>query len=106
MITTKLVGRDNTIDAVTAGSGATQVPARLASTLRHDLRRLTRRYDLVVLVANVDHVASGEQSILPAPDVVHVARTGRSPLFGLAADVKAMRAASDAQLCREPSVRS
>ncbi len=92
-ITTKIVGRDNAIDVVTAGSGASEVPERLAATLRHDLRRLTRRYDLVVLLADVDHVAGGERSILPAPDVVHVARTGRSPLFELAADVKAMRAA-------------
>ena len=92
-ITTKIVGRANAIDVVTAGSGATEVPGQLAATLRHDLRRLTRRYDLVVLLADVRHVAGGERSILPAPDVVHVARTGRSPLFGLAADVNAMRAA-------------
>ena len=92
-ITTKIVGRANAIDVVTAGSGASEVPVRLAATLRHDLRRLTRRYDLVVLLADVDHAAGGERSILPAPDVVHVARTGRSSLFGLAADVKAMRAA-------------
>lgn len=93
VITTKLIGRSHTIDVVTAGSGATDVPPALASTLRHDLRRLTRRYDLVVLLAEVGHIAGGERSILPAPDVVHVARTGRSSLFGLAADVKAMRAA-------------
>lgn len=92
-ITTKLVGRDNAIDVVTAGSGAVDVPERLAPTLRHDLRRLTRRYDLVVLLADVEHVASGDRSMLPAPDVVYVARTGRSSLFGLAAGVKAMRAA-------------
>lgn len=92
-IVIKLVGRERSIDVVTAGTGATSVPEASAPVLRHDLARLTRRYDLVILVAPVRHVAGGERSILPAPDVVHVARTGKSSLFGLANDVRAMRTA-------------
>ena len=91
-ITTKIVGRSNSIDVVTAGAGAAAIPEQRAPSLRQDLRRLTRRYDLVVLLAPVAHVAGGDRSILPAPDVVHVARASRSALFTLAADVRAMRA--------------
>jgi Mrp family chromosome partitioning ATPase len=93
-ITQALVGRDRTVDVMTTGrTEPATVPGDLVPVVRHDLGRLTRRYDVLILLTGAEHVLAGASSILPAPDVIYVARTGQTRLRQLADHVQGFRAA-------------
>ncbi|WP_284348922.1 hypothetical protein [Roseisolibacter agri] len=60
--------------------------------LRDDLARLSRRYDLTVVSIPPTEVDRGAHSVLVAPDVIVCARTGHTPLTGLAREITRLRA--------------
>ncbi len=77
-----IVGRDRTIDVIPAGRRRTpnEVSAR---TLREAVAHLARRYDTVVVSAPWLREVSLEETVSASPDIVVVARTGRTTAVGL-----------------------
>jgi Mrp family chromosome partitioning ATPase len=77
-----VVGRDRTIDVIPAGRrlGANEVATR---SLRDAVARLTRRYDTVVLSAPWLREVPLDGIVAGIPELVVVARTGRSTALGL-----------------------
>ena len=97
-IVTKGVGRDRSLDVVPAGAwfgeaGAAAPDAMVAETMRRDLARLARRYDLAVLVAPNTLAELGGASPLPSPDVLLCARIAHTRLANLAALARSLRGA-------------
>jgi capsular polysaccharide biosynthesis protein len=75
-------GRDRTIDVVSSGHGTLPLED-LKALFQHDIARLSRRYDAVILVSSPDQVGMGLPTALPIPDVVYCARTGQTPIAEL-----------------------
>lgn len=76
------IGRDRTIDVIASGRGPLPLD-EVASLLRRDAARLSRRYDALVLVSSPDQVAQGLPAALPIPDVIYCARIGQTPIAEL-----------------------
>ncbi|MBV9879250.1 MAG: hypothetical protein JO180_02090 [Gemmatirosa sp.] len=82
------VGRGLAVDVVPAGIAAP--PAATGSafdTLRLDLGRLARRYDFAVLGMPPGDAEADARGLRIAPDVIVCARSGHTPLAGLAREV-------------------
>jgi len=110
-IVTRSVGRDRALDVVPAGAWfggdggdggdrgdggsfpAALPDAMVAETMRRDLARLARRYDLAVLVAPSTLAELGGASPLPSPDVLLCARTAHTRLANLARLARSLRGA-------------
>lgn len=92
-VTPATIGRERALDVIPSGvcgdppSGFDPVPTR------HNLARIARRYDLVVLVMGPRHILEGDGGILPAPDLIYCARIGETTVAGLRADTDALRGA-------------
>ncbi len=71
VVASAMFGRERTVDVVPAGmptlEGRRPEPD---DAFRRDLLRVSRRYDLTVVAAPLEHAARGARSVLPAPDVV------------------------------------
>ena len=91
------VGRDRSLDVIPAGSDPRAAwPAQHGSTLsadslRAELSRLARRYDLLVIAAPAGLAQVGPDSVLPGPDVVLTARIAYTTLTRLTAAATALR---------------
>ena len=88
-----VVGRDRTLDVIPSGiwtAGRAAIAEAAAERVRHDLSRLAFRYDFTVLVADESHAERGSTSVLPAPDVILVARVGHTPIAWIANAVKGL----------------
>lgn len=105
------VGRALTVDLVPAGLAPTPPVVRAPAPpgaqrhdddpvaigtalepLRDDLARLARRYDLTVVSIPPTEVERGAHSVLVGPDVIVCARTGHTPITGLAREITRLRA--------------
>jgi Mrp family chromosome partitioning ATPase len=92
------VGRERSLDVIPAGSDpraawpAQHGSALSAESLRAELSRLARRYDLLVIAAPAGLAQVGPDSVLPGPDVVLTARLAYTTLARLAAAATALRA--------------
>jgi Mrp family chromosome partitioning ATPase len=92
-----VVGRDRSLDVIPAGSDpraawpAQHGSALSAESLRAELSRLARRYDLLVIAAPAGLAQVGPDSVLPGPDVVLTARIAYTTLANLAAAATALR---------------
>ena len=62
-----------------------------AAELRGEIRRLSHRYDFVVVAAPAGAVRVGPDSILPVPDAIVCARVAYTTLDRLTASVAALR---------------
>jgi Mrp family chromosome partitioning ATPase len=92
-ITTVVIGRDRRLDVVPAGSAQVPTsapPASAGHSLRDDLARLARRYDLMIVVAPEGVSQIGPASVLPGTAVVICARIAYTPLERLAASVASL----------------
>lgn len=77
-----VVGRDRTIDVIPAGRR--RAPSDVAGrTLRQAVAHLARRYDTVVVSAPWLREVPLEETVAASPDIVIVARTGRTTAVGL-----------------------
>jgi Mrp family chromosome partitioning ATPase len=91
------VGRDRSLDVIPAGSDPRAAwPAQhgsslSADSLRAELSRLARRYDLLVIAAPAGLAQVGPDSVLPGPDVVLTARLAYTTLARLTAAASALR---------------
>jgi Mrp family chromosome partitioning ATPase len=93
-LVTAVVGRDRTLDVIPAGAVMAAPPSpAMAESMRRDLTRLARRYDLAVIVAPADLPEQGDQSILPSPDVMLCARVAHTTLARLRERSDALRRA-------------
>jgi Mrp family chromosome partitioning ATPase len=93
-IVSVVVGRDSTLDVVPAGptaSGGATIDDRTADVLRHEIARLARRYDLIVMTQSAERSESAGRSLLVAPDVIVCARAGHTPLSGVAREIVRLR---------------
>jgi Mrp family chromosome partitioning ATPase len=65
------VGRTGTFDLVPSGT-AGRAPAydELARTLRHEVGRLAKRYDTIIVVASAHYALAGLPTTLPEPHVI------------------------------------
>jgi Mrp family chromosome partitioning ATPase len=93
-ITTVVIGRDRRLDVIPAGS--TKVPASTpppgaAHSLRDDLARLARRYDLMIVVAPEGVSQIGPASVLPGAAVVMCARIAYTTLEKLTASTESLK---------------
>jgi Mrp family chromosome partitioning ATPase len=91
-----VVGRDRSLDVIPAGSDRAAWPAEhgsalSAETLRAELSRLARRYDLLVIAAPAGLAQVGPDSVLPGRDVVLTARVAYTTLSSLTAAAAALR---------------
>jgi Mrp family chromosome partitioning ATPase len=89
------IERDFSLDLVPAGNrgAAGSVLDQDAERIRHDLGRMARRYDVMVLNAPLAHVQRGAGSMLPAPDVLLCMRVGRTKIRQLRQSLDSLRAA-------------
>jgi hypothetical protein len=87
------IGRERTLDVIPGGACGEPSPGYNAEPTRHDLARIARRYDLVVLVTSARHVRRGAESILPSPDVILCAHLGRTGVEELRESVESLRGA-------------
>jgi Mrp family chromosome partitioning ATPase len=93
-----VVGRDRSLDVIPAGSDPSAVwpvahhGSELSpESLRAELSRLARRYDLLVIAAPPGLAQVGPDSVLPGPDVVLTARIAYTTLASLTAVAAALR---------------
>ncbi len=100
-VTTIPIGRDRALDMITSGRpprsswrrGADEpetVPVD-AEELRRGLARMTRRYDLTVLVAAAERIGDGEGGLVAMPEVIICARVAFTTHRSLADTVDAVR---------------
>jgi Mrp family chromosome partitioning ATPase len=92
-IVSATIGRERTLDVIPGGGCGEPSDGFDAEPTRHDLARIARRYDLVVLVAPVPHIKRGAESILPAPDVILCGHIGQTGVDELRESVGALRGA-------------
>jgi Mrp family chromosome partitioning ATPase len=88
-----IIGRERTMDVVPAGGSPEPPQPVAAEPVRHNLARIARRYDLVVVVTSQEQIVRGADSILTTPDVIFCARTGITGLDALRAGIDALRGA-------------
>ncbi|HWZ59700.1 MAG TPA: hypothetical protein VNW46_12055 [Gemmatimonadaceae bacterium] len=92
-----VIGRDRSLDVIPAGGDpraawpAQHGSALSAESLRAELSRLARRYDLLVIAAPAGLAQVGPDSVLPGPDVVLAARIAYTTLARLTAAANALR---------------
>jgi Mrp family chromosome partitioning ATPase len=94
-ITTVIIGRDLRLDVIPAGSDqvpASMPPPEAGHSLRDDLARLARRYDIMIVVAPEGVSEIGPASVLPGAAVVLCARLAYTTLERLVASVESLRA--------------
>ncbi|HZS62528.1 MAG TPA: hypothetical protein VFA43_24895, partial [Gemmatimonadaceae bacterium] len=92
-IVTVVIGRDRRLDVIPAGSAqipASAPPASAGHSLRDDLARLARRYDLMIVVAPEGLSQVGPASVLPGLSVVLCARIAFTPLERLVSSVSSL----------------
>lgn len=86
------IGRDRTIFVVpSGGGGAPALTDELRRTLRDDLERMARRYDMVIVVSSHPPTAHVGIDLLPVPDVVYCAEVGRASLAHLMRAVRELQ---------------
>jgi Mrp family chromosome partitioning ATPase len=93
-ITTVVIGRDRRLDVIPAGSErvpSSTPPPTAGHSLRDDLARLARRYDLMIVVAPEGVSQIGPASVLPGAAVVLCARLAYTTLERLGASVASLR---------------
>ena len=93
-IVTVVVGRDGRLDVIPAGSAQIPVsapPPGAGHSLRDDLARLARRYDLMIVVAPEAVSQIGPASVLPGAAVVLCARIAYTTLEKLTASVESLK---------------
>jgi tyrosine-protein kinase Etk/Wzc len=92
-IASATIGRERTLDVIPGGRCGEPSSGFDAEPTRHDLARIARRYDLVVLVVPVPHITRGAESILPTPDVILCGHLGRTRVDELRESVQGLRGA-------------
>jgi Mrp family chromosome partitioning ATPase len=95
VITTVTIGRERALDVVPAGSATvpeSAPPPAAGVALRDDLSRLSRRYDMVIVVAPEGLSQVGPASVLPGSAIVLCARLAYTTLARLSASAAGLRA--------------
>ena len=87
------IGRERALDVIPSGLCGDPAEGFDAAPTRHSLARISRRYDLVVLIVGPQHIRQGDGSILPAPDLIYCARLGHTTVDALRAGTQALRGA-------------
>jgi Mrp family chromosome partitioning ATPase len=93
-ITTVVIGRDRRLDVIPAGNAqvpSSNPPPSAGHSLRDDLARLARRYDLMIVVAPEGVAQIGPASVLPGAAVVLCARLAYTTLDRLAESAASLR---------------
>ena len=86
VITTPAIGRDRTLDVVTAGGrDITGMGLTGLDHVRDELARIARRYDFCVISAPENALDAAEHALLPLTDVLLCVRVARTSISSLAA---------------------
>ncbi|HUF26659.1 MAG TPA: hypothetical protein VMM18_06730 [Gemmatimonadaceae bacterium] len=86
------IGRDRVLFVVPGGWGdAPALTDQIRRTLRDDLARMARRFDVVVVVTSHTPGSNVGLDLLPVPDVVYCAEVGRTSLAQLMRAVRDLR---------------
>jgi Mrp family chromosome partitioning ATPase len=91
-ITTVTIGRSSTFDAVPSGVAA-PLPdyGELATLLRTNVARLSRRYDTIVTVMSNEQAIGGLASEMPTAKLVYCVRLGETRVADLRKAIEALR---------------
>ena len=92
--TTVTIGRSSTFDVVPSGVAA-PLPdyAELATLLRTDVARLSRRYDTIVTVMSNEQATGGLASEMPTAKLAYCVRLGETRVADLRKAIEALRLA-------------
>jgi Mrp family chromosome partitioning ATPase len=92
--TTVTIGRSSTFDVVPSGAAAPFPDyGDLATLLRTDIARLSRRYDTIVTVLSNDQALGGLASELPTAKLIYCVRLGDTRINELRKAIEALRLA-------------
>jgi Mrp family chromosome partitioning ATPase len=92
--TTVTIGRSSTFDVVPSGIGTSPPEYReLATLLRRNIARLSRRYDTIVTVMSNEQAIGGLPSEMPTAKVVYCVRLGDTRVTDLRKAIEGLRLA-------------